>query len=145
MNSTFDDAEAEIKNYIQISFDNLQKEVTQSAENRRTNNEFAADEAKLNGKVTAIQTGVYDQFEELKGGIFSKRPGPNASEKEKQDYRSLLQYADDGLGSLKHWISGIFSKLTDVIKSIVNWVRNGLSDIGTKIKNAFQSLADFFF
>ncbi|CAF2819798.1 unnamed protein product [Rotaria sp. Silwood2] len=115
------------------------------AERGQTNNEFDDEEAAFLRQVEKTKDTTVQQCEDVKKLIIGKRPSPNASQSEKDDYRELLRYADQGMGKLRNWIENMFSKLIDIIKQIVTWIWNQIVDIGKKIANAFKSVIDLFF
>lgn len=140
MNSVFDQAESTLKSSIKDDIDILQNTMKSMAERGRTNNEFADDEAAFLNQVDKTKEAAIQRCEDIKKLVTSKRPPPNASEKEKEDYRRLLQYAKEGMDKLRTWINTIFNMLINIVREIVTWIWNQVADIGRKIANAFESV-----
>jgi len=145
MNSVFDQAESTLKSSIKSDIERLENTTKSMAERGRANNEFAAEEAAFLKQVDVTKEAAIQRCEDVKKVVTNKRPSSNASTKEKEDYRRLLQYAEEGMNRLRTWIDTIFNTLINIVKQIVTWIWNQVAGIGTQIANAFKSLIDLLF
>jgi hypothetical protein len=145
MNSVFDQAESTLKKSIKSDIDELENTTKSMAERGKTNNEFADAEAAFLKQVDKTKEAANQRCEDVKKLITARRPSSNASEKEKEDYRRLLRYAEEGMKRLRTWIENIFIGLIDIVKQIVNWMWKEVVGIGTKIANAFKDVIDLLF
>jgi hypothetical protein len=145
MNSVFDQAESTLRSSIKSDINRLENTTKSMAEKGKTNNEFADEEAAFLKQVDKTKETAIQRCEDVKKVVTDKRPSSNASEKEKEDYRSLLRYAEEGMNRLRTWINTIFNGLINIVKQIVTWIWNQVVGIGTKIANAFKSVIDLLF
>ncbi|UJR29783.1 hypothetical protein I4U23_017330 [Adineta vaga] len=145
MNLTFDQAESELKSSIQSDIKKLQNKVISMAQRGRTNNEFAAEEAAFIRQVKRTKDAASQRCDDAQKIVTSKRPSPNAPEREKEDYRTLLRYANEGMSRLQVWITNIFNQLINIVRQIVDWIWDSIVDIGTRIGSAFRDVIDLFF
>ncbi|UJR29781.1 hypothetical protein I4U23_017328 [Adineta vaga] len=122
MASIFDEATADFKSNTSESIDRLQNTMTSMAQQAKTRNRFSDEEAEFIRPVNETKNATLDRLDGIKSRILSRRPDSNASQKEKDDYRELLRYADEGMERLRGWIRNIFDKVLDIVREIIEWI-----------------------
>ncbi|CAF3202841.1 unnamed protein product [Rotaria sp. Silwood2] len=145
MNSIFDKAALEFKAYTSDDIGRLKNTVRSMAERGKTRDKIADEEAAFVQPVNQTKNATLNQLDRIKERILDRRPGPGASDLEKEAYRKLLQYADEGMSRLRNWIGDMFSKLIDIVKTVVIWIWEHVDFIFEKIANAFKNVFDIFF
>lgn len=120
----------------------LENRFSSAAQNATGDDEIAALEAELKNETNITRAEVNQKFDAIEQQITSHRPNPNSSTytREKEDYAKLLKHSTTGIVTLRQWIGGIFGKLSQIINSIVNWIRNRAMAIVMNIRDAFAAL-----
>jgi hypothetical protein len=112
------------------------------AKSRATTKAADRYESELRSRTTNLKNNISGQLDDLHEDITSRRPSPNdINYKQKlEQYGKFLVHANDGIGSMKNVFSRLFSKLFEVVKKIVQWVRDHLPDIVSAIANIFENV-----
>lgn len=145
MNSIFDQAAADFKTYTSESIGRLENKVTSMAQKKKTRNQLTDEEAEFMGPVDETKSATLNRLDGIRDRILNKRPSSNASQKEKDDYRELLRYADEGMERLRGWIRNIFDKLLEIVQEIIEWIWKEVDRILEKIQDAFRTVMRLFF
>lgn len=142
--ASFDHISNNFKSYTEQRINRLETEVNTLSSRTDDIDEL---ESQLGAKVENVKKDINDHIDEIQQTVISRRPHPDDKDyqKKRQQYVKLLQESTSGMDLLKKWFQNIFTRLKDIVTSIVQWIVQKVANLTQCIKNAFKALFEFFF
>lgn len=105
-----------------------------------------ADEAErlLGEACDDLMDNVREQLSSIKLSVLRKRPGTTASSEEQRKYCEFAQATAVGVRSARGLFYTIFSRIRNVVRTVADWVRRGVSWEKNKVRDAFHDIRSLF-
>ena len=130
----------QIQNSLNQHLNSMERKVNEAQQSND------ADEAEkmLDQACEECVKTVQSEVNRIKASIKDKRPSETSSQEQKDGYRVFLQAATAGFLQTQGLFAEIFSRLRNIVSTVVDWIRKGLGWIGSKIRDAFSAIRSLF-